>query len=102
MWYMNEEREMLKNMAHDFAVSEIRPMVQKMDETGEFPHEIMRKIGEMGIIGLFLPEDCGGCGPRWQSRSESGNCPRPCRKSGRPGSSGHSPKLLSKSFSYPP
>ena len=65
MWYMNDEREMLKSMAHDFAVSEIRPMVGKMDETGEFPHEIMKKIGEMGIIGLFLPEDCGGCGPRW-------------------------------------
>jgi len=65
MWYMNEEREMLQSMARDFAVNEIRPFVNETYEKSEFPHELMRKVGEMGIIGLFLPEECGGCGPRW-------------------------------------
>ena len=65
MWYMNDEREMLQSMARELAVTEIRPFVNHMDETSEFPHEIMRKVAEAGILGLFLPEEVGGCGPRW-------------------------------------
>lgn len=65
MWYMNEEREMLKSMAQELAETEIRPFINTMEETGEFPYEIMKKIGEAGIYGLFLPEEVGGLGQRW-------------------------------------
>ncbi len=65
MWYMNEEREMLQSMAREIAETEIKPFLNEMEETGAFPHGIMKKIGESGILGLFLPEEVGGCGPRW-------------------------------------
>ena len=65
MWYMNEEREMLKSMAQEISETEIKPFVNEMDETSAFPHSIMKKIGEAGILGLFLPEEVGGMGQRW-------------------------------------
>ncbi len=65
MWYMNEEREMLQSMARELAVTEVRPFINTMEETGEFPYEIMKKIGQAGIYGLFLPEEVGGLGQRW-------------------------------------
>ena len=65
MWYMNEEREMLQSMARELAVTEVKPFVPIMEENGEFPYAIMKKIGEAGINGLFLPEEVGGIGNRW-------------------------------------
>ena len=65
MWYMNEEREMLKSMAQEISETEIKPFANEMDETSAFPHAIMKKIGEAGILGLFLPEDVGGMGQCW-------------------------------------
>lgn len=65
MWYMNDEREMLQSMAREFTQAEVVPFINEMEETGAFPHEIMRKAGECGITGLILPEDCDGMGPIW-------------------------------------
>lgn len=65
MWYMNEEREQLAKMAHDFAESEIRPFVREMEEHDAFPTEIIRKAGELGLIALMFPEQIGGMGPKW-------------------------------------
>lgn len=65
MWYMNEEREMLQKMAMEFTQTEVKPFIKEMEEHDAFPHEIMRKAGELGITGLILPESCDGFGPRW-------------------------------------
>lgn len=65
MWYMNEEREQLRKMVHDFAETEVRPFVKEMEENDAFPHEIIRKAGELGLISLFFPEQIGGMGPKW-------------------------------------
>lgn len=65
MWYMNEEREQLQKMVHDFAEAEIRPFVKEMEENDAFPTEIIRKAGELGLISLFFPEQIGGMGPKW-------------------------------------
>ena len=65
MWFMNDEREMLQNMARDFAETEIKPFINEMEENSTFPHEIMKKAAECGILGLILPEDCEGSGPSW-------------------------------------
>ncbi len=71
MWYMNEEREMLRSMAKDFTKQEVAPFVKVMEETHEFPHEIIKKAAELGIISLIIPENCGGMGPKW---TEFGIC----------------------------
>lgn len=65
MWYMNEEREQLQKMVHDFAEAEIRPFVKEMEEGDAFPVEIVRKAGELGLIALMFPEQIGGLGPKW-------------------------------------
>src|SRR6185503_8076749 len=46
----------------DFAEQEIRPIAADIDETHEFPIETTRKMGELGLMGLFVPEGYGGAG----------------------------------------
>jgi acyl-CoA dehydrogenase len=54
-----EEQEMMRKMVRDFAQSEIAPFVEKMEE-GEFPTEILKKMGELGLMGIPVPEEYGG------------------------------------------
>ncbi len=53
------EQEMMRKMVRDFAASEIAPFIEKM-EKGEFPREILRKMGELGLMGIPVPEKYGG------------------------------------------
>jgi acyl-CoA dehydrogenase len=54
-----EEQEMMRKMVRDFAQTEIAPFVEKMEE-GEFPREILKKMGELGLMGIPVPEEYGG------------------------------------------
>lgn len=54
-----EEQEMMRKVVRDFANSEIAPFVEKMEQ-GEFPREILRKMGELGLMGIPVPEKYGG------------------------------------------
>lgn len=54
-----EEQMMMRKMVRDFAQTEIAPFVEKM-ELGEFPREILRKMGELGLMGIPVPEQYGG------------------------------------------
>jgi acyl-CoA dehydrogenase len=56
---LTEEQEMMRKMVRDFANSEIAPFVEKMEQ-GEFPREILRKMGELGLMGIPVPEKYGG------------------------------------------
>jgi alkylation response protein AidB-like acyl-CoA dehydrogenase len=57
---MTEEHEMLVKMVRDFAQNEIAPVAEKFDETGDFPLENIQKMGEMGLMGIEVPEEYGG------------------------------------------
>ncbi|MCF6138939.1 acyl-CoA dehydrogenase [Pseudalkalibacillus berkeleyi] len=57
-----EEQEMMRKMVRDFAEAEIRPIVENMDETDEFPREVIDKMGELGLMGIPIPEEYGGAG----------------------------------------
>lgn len=59
---LTEEQQMMQRMVRDFAEKEIRPMTQQMDKTGEFPWETVRKMAALGLFGLPIPEQYGGCG----------------------------------------
>jgi len=48
--------------ARDFANQYIRPRVMEWDETQEFPIEIFKKLGELGLMGVLVPEEYGGAG----------------------------------------
>ncbi len=59
---LTDEQEMLRRMAHEFAVNEIVPVAAELDETGKFPHEIIQKAREVGLININIPEAYGGLG----------------------------------------
>ena len=58
----SEEQKMISNSAKDFAEQHIRPNIMKWDESQYFPREILEKAGEMGFMGIFIPEKYGGSG----------------------------------------
>jgi len=57
-----EDQKMLKQTVRDFAEKEIAPTVMEFDEKQEFPFEIMKKAGELGLMGIMFPEEYGGAG----------------------------------------
>jgi len=59
---LTDDMKMLKQSVRDFALAEILPNVMKFDEAQEFPHEIVRKIGELGFLGSTVPSEFGGAG----------------------------------------
>jgi len=59
---LTDEHVMLRDAVRDFARREILPIAAHYDETGEFPLETVRKMGEMGLMGIEVPEEYGGAG----------------------------------------
>ncbi len=59
---LNEQQQLLAQMVRDFAEREIRPHYKKWDDLEEFPLEVMKKMGELGLLGIFVPEQYGGSG----------------------------------------
>ncbi|HJZ11592.1 MAG TPA: acyl-CoA dehydrogenase family protein, partial [Acidobacteriota bacterium] len=57
-----EEQRMIRDMVRDFAESEIRPRIQEIDYDGVFPRDLVRKMGELGLMGLTITEEYGGAG----------------------------------------
>ncbi|TLS36688.1 acyl-CoA dehydrogenase [Pseudalkalibacillus caeni] len=55
-----DEQLMMQKMVRDFAQKEIAPIVEHMEETDEFPKEIVKKMGELGLMGIPVPEKYGG------------------------------------------
>lgn len=59
---LSDEHKMLRDAARDFARNEIAPVAAEFDESGEFPHQTIQKMGEMGFMGIEIPEEYGGAG----------------------------------------
>jgi alkylation response protein AidB-like acyl-CoA dehydrogenase len=58
----SENQLMIVQMVRDFAEKEIRPYVMEWDESQVFPKEVFRKMGELGLMGVLVPEAYGGSG----------------------------------------
>jgi len=59
---LNENQIMIAQMVRDFAEKEIRPHMNQWDADEYFPVETMKKMGELGLLGIYLPEEYGGSG----------------------------------------
>jgi alkylation response protein AidB-like acyl-CoA dehydrogenase len=59
---MTESQQMIAQMCRDFAEKEIRPNIMKWDESQEFPVPLFRKMGELGLMGILVPQEYGGSG----------------------------------------
>lgn len=57
-----EEQLMIRDLARDFAENEIKPIAAHHDETGQFPLATVKKMGELGLMGLQAPAEYGGAG----------------------------------------
>lgn len=60
--FITEEHEMIREAARDFAQNAIKPIAAKFDESGEFPLETVMQMGELGFMGIEIPEAYGGVG----------------------------------------
>ena len=59
---LDEMQEMLKELAHEFAVDEIRPNAEHWDTESVYPKEAIQAAHEMGLLNLHISEDYGGPG----------------------------------------
>jgi alkylation response protein AidB-like acyl-CoA dehydrogenase len=58
----SENQIMIAQMVRDFTEKEIRPFIMDWDESQEFPIHVFKKLGELGLMGVFIPEEYGGSG----------------------------------------
>ncbi|WP_113661701.1 acyl-CoA dehydrogenase family protein [Pedobacter nanyangensis] len=61
-----ENRTMVKNMVRDFAEKNIRKNVMAWDEAQHFPLELFKELGQIGLMGVLVPEEYGGSGFGYQ------------------------------------
>lgn len=59
---LTDEQKMMKDMVHDFAKNEIWPKAEQIDEEDMFPDGVFKQMGELGILGIPIPEEYGGVG----------------------------------------
>src|ERR1700748_1765908 len=62
MFGLTEEQKQLQSAVRAFAEGEIAPHVSEWDEKSEFPAEVVKKLGPMGLMGVIFPEELGGAG----------------------------------------
>ena len=59
---LDETRSDLRESVEQFADAEVKPIADEMDRTMKFPHEMWKKLGDMGLLGLTVEEEFGGMG----------------------------------------
>jgi len=60
--YFTEQHLAVRNMVREFARGEVAPVAAKLDAKAEFPWENVKKMGELGLLGIPWPEELGGAG----------------------------------------
>ena len=60
--FFTNEHVMLQDMVRAFAKNEVEPLAREMDATGEFPHDLVKQMGDLGLMGIPVSEKYGGAG----------------------------------------
>ncbi len=60
--HLTEEQKMMREMVRDFAKEEVAKEVENMERHQQFPHKVIKKMGELGLMGIPIPEKYGGSG----------------------------------------
>jgi alkylation response protein AidB-like acyl-CoA dehydrogenase len=63
---LTENEIIIRDTIRDFAEKNIRPYIMDYDESQKFPMEIIRQLGELGYLGILIPEEFGGAGLGYQ------------------------------------
>ena len=61
-FHLTKEQEMLRKMYRDFAENEVKPIAGEVDEDERFPEETVKKLGKLGMMGIYFPKEYGGAG----------------------------------------
>ncbi|OQX58045.1 acyl-CoA dehydrogenase [candidate division KSB1 bacterium 4484_219] len=61
-YFLTEQQQMLKELAHKVAEEKVRPVAAKYDESHEFPWDIVKIFADLGFFGVYIPEEYGGLG----------------------------------------
>ena len=64
---LTEEQQLIEQSARDFAKEYLDPILSRLDETGEFPKEVVKELANHDFLGLHLPPDVGGADAGWVS-----------------------------------
>ncbi len=64
---LTTEQQMIRDLCRNFVKNEIAPIAEEMDATGQFPYDVWKKMGELGIVGIPIPEEYGGGAMDWVS-----------------------------------
>ena len=59
---LTKEQELVKQMVKNFALNEVKPIAAEVDETEKFPIDNVKKMGELGMMGIPFPKEYGGAG----------------------------------------
>jgi alkylation response protein AidB-like acyl-CoA dehydrogenase len=59
---LSNDHELIRRTARDFAEQEVAPVAEELDRTKAFPYDIVRRLGELGFMGVPFPESVGGAG----------------------------------------
>jgi butyryl-CoA dehydrogenase len=59
---LTEEQRMIRDLARDFAVKEVEPKAAELDKTSRWPAELVARMGELGFMGIAVPDEFGGSG----------------------------------------
>ena len=60
--FFKEEHVMIRDMVRSFADNQVMPIARSLDEEEQFPIELVQKMGELGLMGMMVPEKYGGSG----------------------------------------
>jgi len=61
-YFLTETQKEVRDLARRFAQEKMKPVRAELDRTGEFPHALMQELGELGLMGVYIPEEYGGLG----------------------------------------
>ncbi|KYH25788.1 crotonobetainyl-CoA dehydrogenase [Halalkalicoccus paucihalophilus] len=64
---LSAEQKQIREMVAEFVDEEIKPRASEIDETDEFPRDLVREMGELGLMGMPFPEEYGGAGLDYHS-----------------------------------
>src|SRR5687768_812851 len=59
---LSDDHELIRRTVRDFAEAEVKPVAEELDREKRFPYEIVRRLGELSLMGIPFPEEVGGGG----------------------------------------
>src|SRR6266498_4167286 len=59
---LTEEQQLVRRTVREFALERVAPAAEELDREGRFPYELVAELAELGVMGMTIPEECGGAG----------------------------------------